>query len=150
MKSSEPRFAPKDKDRSPADAGVEMDHYAIKGRIWIEGPHGTFLGYGRAVLLERIGEYGSISKAARSMGMSYRHAWELVDSMNRNAPAPLVITATGGRGGGGARLTEAGHEAIRLFWAVYEGFEGFLEGAKGLVDGLHLDEDSAVKGTDGR
>jgi len=98
----------------------------IRGRIWIDGKEGTFLGYGRVVLLERIREHGSITKAAKSMEMSYRHAWELVDSMNRQAAGPLVQLAAGGSGGGGANLTKAGEKAIRLFWKFYEDFQDFL------------------------
>lgn len=98
----------------------------LRGRVWIDGPEGTFLGYGRIVLLERIREYGSITQAAKSMEMSYRHAWELVDSMNRQANSPLIESATGGRGGGGAILTDEGRKAIRLFWQFYEDFQGFL------------------------
>lgn len=100
--------------------------YAACGRIWIEGPDGTFLGYGRVVLLERIREHGSISAAARSMGMSYRHAWKLVDSMNRHSQAPVVRMSTGGRGGGGAYLTEAGERALDAFWRLWEDFHRFL------------------------
>lgn len=80
------------------------------------------------MLLERIREYGSITKAARSMDMSYRHAWELIDSMNRQAPKPFVETAAGGKGGGGTRVTEAGEKAIILFWKFYEDFQEFLRG----------------------
>ncbi len=106
--------------------------YRCRGRIWIDGAEGTFLGYGRIVLLERIKEYGSLTKAARSMEMSYRHAWELLDSMNRQAPTPFVETAAGGKGGGGTRLTEEGERAIRLFWKFYSAFQDFLgkEGKK--------------------
>jgi molybdate transport system regulatory protein len=99
---------------------------SLRGRIWIDGPEGTFLGYGRIVLLERIREYGSITQAAKSMDMSYRHAWELVDSMNRQAPGPLVEAATGGKGGGGARLTEDGEKAINIFWKLHADFQTFL------------------------
>ena len=99
----------------------------LRGRIWIDGPEGTFLGYGRIVLLERVREYGSITQAAKSMDMSYRHAWELVDSMNRQAPAPLVTAATGGKGGGGARLTEDGERAIDLFWELYADFQEYIK-----------------------
>jgi len=53
-----------------------------------------------------------ISKAAKSMEMSYKHAWDLVQSMNRLSPVPLVVTATGGKDGGGAQLSEAGEKAI--------------------------------------
>jgi len=98
----------------------------LRGRIWIEGDEGTFLGYGRIVLLEQIRESGSITKAGKSMEMSYRHAWELVDSMNRQAPAPLVAAVTGGKGGGGARLTEDGENAIELFWKLHADFQAFL------------------------
>ncbi len=97
------------------------------GRVWIEGKEGTFLGYGRVVLLERIKQYGSISEAAKSMDMSYRHAWELVDSMNHQSRRPLVETATGGKGGGGARLTEAGERAIGSFWNFHNNFKKFLK-----------------------
>ncbi len=93
--------------------------------MWIDGPEGTFLGFGRVVLLERIGEHGSISAAARSMNMSYRHAWDLVASMNRQAKRPLVIGTSGGRGGGGARLTPEGERAIEVFRAAWEDFKAF-------------------------
>lgn len=106
----------------------------LRGRIWVDGPEGTFLGYGRIVLLERIRELGSITRAAKSMEMSYRHAWELVDSMNRQAGNPLVESAAGGKGGGGARLTEAGERAIRLFWRLYEDFQDFLRREEKTLD----------------
>lgn len=96
------------------------------GRIWIDGPEGTFIGYGRVVLLERIREHGSITKAAKSMRMAYRHAWDLVDSMNRQAQEPFVELSTGGKGGGGARVTEAGERAIRLFWKFHDDLQKFL------------------------
>ncbi|MDI6800768.1 MAG: LysR family transcriptional regulator [Thermodesulfovibrionales bacterium] len=105
----------------------KSEGFRLKGRVWIEGREGTFLGYGRVVLLERIKQFGSISEAAKSMNMSYRHAWELVDSMNRQVKNPLVETATGGKGGGGARLTEAGEKAIEAFWKLYRDFNEFLE-----------------------
>ena len=100
--------------------------YRLRGRLWIEGPEGTFLGYGRVVLLERIRDCGSISAAARSMEMSYRHAWDLVDSMNRQSRLPVVEKTAGGRGGGGAVLTEAGRQAIESFWSAYRDFKAFL------------------------
>ena len=105
----------------------KKNEYQIRGRIWIKGPAGTFLGYGRVVLLERIHDHGSISAAARSMSMSYRHAWKLVDSMNRQSRQPVVTMQTGGRGGGGACLTEAGQAAIDCFWSVYRNFQDFLQ-----------------------
>lgn len=100
--------------------------YQLQGRIWITGPKGTFLGYGRVVLLERIRDHGSISAAARSMKMSYRHAWKLVDSMNHESNSPVVVSSTGGRGGGGAELTSTGKEAIEIFWPTFADFQTFL------------------------
>jgi molybdate transport system regulatory protein len=126
-RKTRPRFKPSNKDLSPADAAVRKGGYELKGRVWIEGESGTFLGYGRVVLLERIAEFGSISKAAKSMDMSYRHAWELVDSVNRQARRPLVETSVGGKRGGGAKLTETGKEAVEGFWNIYEKFKHFLE-----------------------
>jgi molybdate transport system regulatory protein len=99
----------------------------FRGRIWIDGTDGTFLGHGRVALLERIREYGSITKAAKAMEMSYRHAWDLVNSMNRQAERPFVELATGGKGGGGARITEDGERAIQLFWRFSEDFQNFLK-----------------------
>jgi molybdate transport system regulatory protein len=100
---------------------------AFRGRVWIDGPEGTFIGYGRVVLLERIMEHGSLTRAAKSMQMAYRHAWDLVDSMNRQAKKPFVELATGGKGGGGARVTDAGKSAIRLFLRFSEDHQAFLK-----------------------
>lgn len=97
------------------------------GRVWVDGPEGTFVGYGRVVLLERIMEHGSITRAAQSMKMSYRHAWDLVDSMNRQAATPFVELATGGRGGGGAHVTAAGKRAVKVFRQLHKDLEAFLK-----------------------
>jgi len=118
-------MAHRDSERSRTPPSGER--YRLRGRVWIEGPEGTFLGYGRVVLLERIREHGSISAAARSLKMSYRRAWRLVDSMNRQSAEPLVTKSTGGRGGGGARLSEVGHAAVETFWSRYRDFQAFLE-----------------------
>lgn len=72
-------------------------------------------GPGKADLLDQIGQSGSISAAARAMGMSYRRAWLLVDEMNRTFRLPLVESLRGGAHGGGARLTEAGKTALAHF-----------------------------------
>jgi len=99
----------------------------FRGHIWLDGSEGTFLGYGRVVLLERIHEFGSITKAARSMELSYRRAWVLIDSMNRQASKPFIVTSAGGRGGGGTLVTEEGKQAIRTFWKFHADFQKFLE-----------------------
>lgn len=73
------------------------------------------MGPGKAELLEHIEATGSISAAARAMGMSYRRAWQLVEAMNRDFSEPLVTTATGGTRGGGARVTAPGRDALARF-----------------------------------
>ena len=76
------------------------------------------IGPGKAALVETIDRTGSISAAAREMGMSYRRAWDLVDTMNRCFAEPLVLTATGGAGGGGAAVTAFGHDVVRRYRAM--------------------------------
>lgn len=110
-----------------AEIQEHKDEYRLRGRMWLSKGDETYLGFGRVVLLERIKEFGSITKAAKSMEMSYRHAWDLVDSMNRKAPKPLIISSTGGKGGGGAVLTAEGEMAIEFFWESNSRFRAFLE-----------------------
>lgn len=76
------------------------------------------IGPGKADLLELIAATGSISAAARQMGMSYRRAWLLVDTMNQCFDSPLVETAAGGKGGGGARITDLGREVLARYQAI--------------------------------
>lgn len=83
--------------------------------IRIDFDGGRHLGHGKIRLLELIDEHGSISSAARAMGMSYRRAWLLADEANRMFAQPLFATRLGGRGGGQAQLTEFGHKAIGLY-----------------------------------
>ncbi len=73
------------------------------------------IGPGKADLLEEIAATGSIAAAAREMGMSYKRAWLLVDTMNRCFRAPLVESAKGGAAGGGALLTSLGAEVLRRY-----------------------------------
>jgi len=73
------------------------------------------VGPGKVALLDAIAETGSISAAARALGMSYRRAWLLIDAMNRCFRDPVIETASGGKGGGGARVTEVGQEVLRRY-----------------------------------
>lgn len=81
-------------------------------RIRIVFGEDAMLGPGKADLLERIRETGSIAAAGRSMGMSYKRAWLLVEEMNNAFRIPLVESTRGGTRGGGARLTDAGGEVL--------------------------------------
>jgi molybdate transport system regulatory protein len=73
------------------------------------------IGPGKIDLLEAIGAQGSITAAAKALGMSYRRAWLLVDTMNRCFETPVVTTEAGGVSGGGTRLTPAGKEVVRRY-----------------------------------
>jgi molybdate transport system regulatory protein len=73
------------------------------------------LGHGKIRLLELIEAHGSISSAARAMGMSYRRAWLLADETNRMFAAPVFATRLGGKGGGQAQLTPFGRDLIDLY-----------------------------------
>ena len=92
------------------------------------------MGPGKADLLDAITQTGSISAAARAMGMSYRRAWMLVDTMNRCFISPLVETHPGGGQGAGARVTEDGAAALARYRALCDGLAGALAGEA--VDGL--------------
>lgn len=84
-------------------------------RVRIQIGKSTALGPGKVELLLAIDRHGSISGAAREMGMSYRHAWILVDAMNSSFTSDLVTTSTGGKGGGGAKVTALGFDVIERF-----------------------------------
>jgi molybdate transport system regulatory protein len=86
---------------------------------------GARIGPGKVALLEAIGRCGSISAAGRALKMSYRRAWKLVEDLNAHLGTPVVTTAAGGTGGGGARLTDAGLAVV----AAYRGIETAAEAA---------------------
>ena len=87
------------------------------------------MGPGKADLLEAIQRTGSISAAGRDLGMSYRRAWLLVDTMNRCFVRPLVETQPGGGQNAGARVTPAGEKALAAYRALSAQVEGGVPGA---------------------
>jgi molybdate transport system regulatory protein len=102
----------------------------FSGRFWLNREGHGYLGAGRIALLEHIDECGSISQAARRIGMSYKTAWDAVEAMNNLAERPLVVRATGGKGGGGTHLTEYGRQVIagyRLMEAEHRRFLARME-----------------------
>ncbi|MDH3713949.1 MAG: LysR family transcriptional regulator [Gammaproteobacteria bacterium] len=76
---------------------------------------GDAIGSGKVDLLRHIDRHGGISPAARAMGITYRRAWHLIDTMNSALGGPVVETEVGGARGGGARLTPLGHELIERY-----------------------------------
>ncbi len=90
-------------------------NYKIKSRIWIEAENNVLLGEGRVRLLKAIDQTGSLSKAAKSLKISYKKAWTLVDAVNKSSKKPVTVTSIGGKGGGGAILTDYGKNLIQAF-----------------------------------
>jgi molybdate transport system regulatory protein len=99
----------------------------IRGRVTIEAGGLSGLTEAGADLLEQIAISGSLSEAARQLHFSYRWAWLLVDSMNRAWDEPLVTTATGGRRGGGAALTDFGRNVLAAYRHLQVQLEHFLD-----------------------
>jgi molybdate transport system regulatory protein len=84
-------------------------------RLRIDLSPDSALGPGKIALLEHIEATGSLSQAARELGMSYRRAWLLLDDLNRMFTDPATTTSVGGSGGGGARLTDLGRAIIKTY-----------------------------------
>jgi molybdate transport system regulatory protein len=87
----------------------------LRARVWVDVDGKAALTDAGADLLEQISVCGSLSEAARRLKFSYRRAWMLLDAMNNRWPEPLVKTATGGRRGGGATLTEHGRHVLSAY-----------------------------------
>jgi molybdate transport system regulatory protein len=119
-----PRFRPKKPSRFSRHP---QPGYTVRGRVWLEKDGELYMGWGRAMLLERIDKFGSIAAAARSMKLGYRNAWLWIESANCLAPAPLVEKTAGGVGGGHARLTEEGRKAVEDYKGLRTKFVEFLK-----------------------
>ncbi|MDD5033774.1 MAG: winged helix-turn-helix domain-containing protein [Methylococcaceae bacterium] len=105
-------------------------------------------GPGKADLLEAIVRTGSISAAGKSMDMSYRRAWLLVDVMNRSFKSPLVETAKGGSHGGGARLTPLGEEVLNHYRTMEAAAKQVAKAYQGLFQNLMAEVQPLTKKTD--
>ena len=102
----------------------------LKGSLWIAAGGESLGGHGRIALLSAVGEAGSITQAAKALGMSYKGAWDAIDTMNTLSGEPLVERATGGRGGGGTRLTDRGRQLVERYTeldAVHQRFVRLLD-----------------------
>ena len=114
---------------------IDPSHEALElgGSVWFQAGAQTLGGASRIGLLAAIGETGSITSAAKAVGMSYKGAWDAVDTMNNLAGEPLVVRSTGGKGGGGTTLTPRALKLIDTFrWtAIDENLTGLanIQGA---------------------
>lgn len=99
---------------------------AVDGALSLERGGRDFLGAKRIALLESIDRTGSITRAARQVGLSYKAAWDTLEAMNNLAEQSLMDRSAGGRHGGGTRLTEHGRELVRLYRLMETGYRRLL------------------------
>jgi molybdate transport system regulatory protein len=114
----------------------------LQGAIWFRSGSQDWGGKDRIALLAAIGEQGSITAAARAVGISYKAAWDAIDAMNNSAGEALVVRAAGGKGGGGTRLTARGEQLIRTYRALEDEHRRFVAQlsrlGEGAADDIHL------------
>jgi molybdate transport system regulatory protein len=109
----------------PPTAARTKTRPEVRFRMRIRKGDVVALGPGKVELLEAVREHGSISAAARSLDMSYRRAWLLIDELNQSLKSPATISEQGGQSGGGCVLTPVGENIVRL----YRGVEAQAEAA---------------------
>ncbi|WP_233856373.1 TOBE domain-containing protein [Paraburkholderia sp. HD33-4] len=118
------------------------DGLELGGSVWFQAGTQTLGGAARIALLAAIGETGSITSAAKAVGISYKGAWDAIDTMNNLAGEPLVVRLTGGKGGGGTTLTPRAMKLIQTFRAVEREHRRFLERAGAAIgEGFATDWD---------
>jgi molybdate transport system regulatory protein len=110
------RMAKSSKDPTPS----ESIRPEVRFRMRIRQADAVAIGPGKIDLLEAVHEHGSISAAARSLGMSYRRAWLLIDELNGTLKSPATSSETGGSSGGGCVLTPVGEKIVRLYREIEE------------------------------
>lgn len=123
---------------SRSDARAARESLALSGELWLHAGGQTLGGAARIALLAAIGETGSITRAAKAVGLSYKGAWDAIDTMNTLAGEPLVLRATGGKGGGGTTLTPRATALIAAFRAIEREHRRFIDAASAAVEGFEV------------
>jgi molybdate transport system regulatory protein len=120
----------------------QPDRLELTGGLWLQVGSETLGGRDRIDLLRAVAERGSITHAAKAVGLSYKGAWDAIDAMNRLAGMPLAERSTGGRGGGGTQLTPHGARLVERFEqidAVHRRFMKLLDD-----EAIDLDKDFSL------
>jgi len=115
------------------------DPIEVGGSVWFRSGEATLGGAARIALLAAIQQTGSITGAAKAVGMSYKAAWDAIDTMNNLAGTTLVVRATGGKGGGGTTLTAKALRLIDTYRAIEREHQAFLERAGAAIEGFAQD-----------
>ena len=110
----------------------------LQGAVWMTVGGETLGGHDRIGLLRAVAEQGSITHAAKAVGLSYKGAWDAIDAMNRLAGKPLVERSTGGRGGGSTHLTPHGLRLVERFEQIDAAHQRFMK----LLDAESVDLDN--------
>ena len=114
----------------------------LDGTIWLRAGEDNWGGRGRIELLAAIGQTGSITAGAKAVGLSYKAAWDAIDTMNNLAGEPLVVRTTGGKGGGGSVLTPRAQRLIESFRVLEAEHRRFVErldaAAQAASEDVHL------------
>jgi molybdate transport system regulatory protein len=116
-KSAAETTPPAPETNEPASTGARREP-DVRFRMRVIQDETVALGPGKVQLLEAVRDHGSISAAARSLNMSYRRAWLLMDELNRALESPATLSEHGGQSGGGSTLTPVGEEIIRLYRGI--------------------------------
>lgn len=103
-------------------------------RIWISYGNKHLLGKGGAELLRAIKETGSISAAAKKIGVSYHFAWRYIKEIERNLNQPILLTWKGGVKGGGAKLTKVGEKLLEVYERINKLFEDVIKDAQKIIN----------------
>ncbi|RKP47460.1 TOBE domain-containing protein [Trinickia fusca] len=122
-----------------AEPGSSPAPLELGGSLWLRTGAETIGGATRIALLSAIRETGSITGAAKAVGMSYKAAWDAIDAMNNLAGEALVVRAAGGKGGGGTTLTPRGLRLIETFRAVEREHRKFIERASAAIEDFAVD-----------
>ena len=119
----------------------------IRGEISLELENGFTISYRIMELLMVIEKTGSLNQAAKELGVSYSHSWNILNRLNCQLQQPVVVTQRGGKGGGIAHLTTAGKSLLQKYLTVRNTFKEILEGYHISIDDIHmLDEPCGAGG----
>jgi molybdate transport system regulatory protein len=105
---------------------IYIKRILIKSKMWLERDGRFVLGEGRAELLRRVRDAGSLASAARSMGMAYSHAWAEIRAVSEAAGGAVLEATPGGRRGGGSKLTPLGERLLQRFESEMKRMGGHL------------------------